>query len=180
MKTRQLILTSLFAALTGIGALISFPVPFSPVPVSLQVFFTLLAGVILGGRFGALSQLIYLSLGAIGLPIFAGGEGGFQHLVGPTAGYLWGFVIAAYVTGLIARKMSSFIGDLLAMVLGLTIIYIPGMFGLHWIAGMPLNKALLGGVVPFLLGDLLKIIAVAIISRQLARRIPQYYQQMGK
>lgn len=179
MKTRQLILTSLFAALTGIGALISFPLPFSPVPVSLQVFFTLLAGVILGSRFGALSQLIYICLGAIGLPIFAGG-GGFQHLVGPTAGYLWGFIAAAFVTGLVARKMSSLTGDLVAMILGLATIYLPGMLGLHWIAGLPMNKAFLGGVVPFLPGDLAKIIAAAIISRQLARRIPQYYQQMGK
>ncbi len=176
MKTRQLILIGLFAGLTAIGALLTIPLPFSPVPVTLQIFFTLLAGVILGSRGGALSQIIYLLLGGIGLPVFAGGNAGFQFLVGPTAGYLWGFVMAAYVVGLITEKKSTLQMDLIAMVTGLILIYLFGTLILYWVLDITLTKALAMGVIPFLIGDVIKVLIAAILSDQLRKKIPDFMQ----
>lgn len=178
MKTRQLILTSMFAALTAVGALISIPI--QPVPITLQILFTLLSGAVLGSRYGALSQLVYLLLGGIGLPVFANGTGGFQVLVGPRAGYLLGFVLAAFVVGLVVERKSSYIGHFSGMLLGLAVIYIPGCLGLHWIAHLSLSKAFMAGVIPFIPGDLLKVLVAAFISVQLHKRIPQLSQQIGK
>lgn len=174
MKTRLLILTSLFAALTAVGALIAFPLPFSPVPVTLQILFTLMAGIVLGSKYGALSQLVYLVLGGIGLPVFAGGQGGLHALVGPTSGYLWGFVLAAFLIGLIAERFSSFGMDLFAMIIGLVVIYSLGMLGLHFIAGLSLSKAFFLGVTPFIPGDLVKMVVVAIVNRQIRQRITDF------
>lgn len=164
MKTKQLILTSLFAALTGVGALITIPLPFSPVPITLQLFFTLLSGLVLGCQFGALSQIVYLLLGGIGLPIFAGGSGGFQALIGPTAGYLWGFVLAAFVVGLFAERGRSFGMDVFAVIAGLLIIYIPGTLVLAKVAGISLSKAMPLGVLPFIPGDLIKAGVAVIVN----------------
>ncbi|AZR74668.1 hypothetical protein BBF96_15585 [Anoxybacter fermentans] len=179
MKTKQIILTGLFAALTAVGAMITIPLPFSPVPITLQILFTLLAGIILGSRYGALSQLIYLFLGGIGLPVFAGGSGGFQALVGPTAGYLWGFVLAAFVVGLIAEHRSSLKTDIFAMLIGIILIYLPGMMGLHWIAGLSFSKAFALGVLPFIPGDLTKVLLAALIKRQLSSRVPFIFGEEG-
>lgn len=174
MKTKALILTSLFAALTAVGALISIPLPFSPVPITLQVLFTLMAGLILGKYYGSVSQLIYLLLGGIGLPVFAGGRAGFQNLVGPTAGYLWGFVLAAFVIGLIAERRSTLTTDVLALVFGLLVIYLPGTYILHRVAAITLTKAFTLGVLPFILGDLAKVAVAAFVVQQIRRRIPDF------
>ncbi len=171
MKTRKMILTGLFAALTAVGAFIIIPLPFSPVPVTLQTFFTLLAGIILGPGYGALSQLIYIFLGGIGLPVFAGGTGGFQVLVGPTAGFLWGFVLAAYIVGLMVKNHSTLRVNILAMLAGLIVIYIPGMFVLKLVAGLSIYKAFLVGVLPFIPGDIVKIVVAGILARQLEKRL---------
>ena len=101
LSTRGMIYASLFGALTAIGALVS--IPLQPVPVTLQTLFLYLAGSLLGGSLGALSQLIYLVLGVIGLPVFSGGKAGLGVFLGPTGGYLIGFVAGAFVTGKIVR-----------------------------------------------------------------------------
>lgn len=170
MKTKQRIVTSLFAALTAAGALISIPLPFSPVPLTLQIFFTLLAGLVLGSKWGAVSQIVYLLLGGIGLPVFAGGVAGFQALVGPTAGYLWGFVLAAYVVGLFAERTDVLGMDVCAVAVGLLVIYLFGTLLLARIAGLSLIKAMSLGVVPFIPGDLVKA-AVAVLVKQRVRGV---------
>ena len=97
MKTRDLAMVGLFAALTAIGAWISIPIP--PVPFTFQVLFVLLAGAVLGSARGGLSQIVYVLLGVIGLPVFAGGASGPGVLFGPTGGYIFGFIVAAFVVG---------------------------------------------------------------------------------
>jgi biotin transport system substrate-specific component len=101
---RAVALTTLFAGLTAAGAQVSLHVPFTPVPVTLQVFFVLLAGAALGSRLGALSLAEYLALGAAGLPVFADGKSGLLAFVGPTAGYLPGFIAAAWLVGRLTER----------------------------------------------------------------------------
>jgi biotin transport system substrate-specific component len=104
MPVRQLqymVYASLMAALTAVGAYVH--IPLGPVPIVLQNLFVLLAGLLLGSRWGAISIGIYLLVGAIGIPVFAGAKGGIAHFMGPTGGYLFGFLLASYITGYISN-----------------------------------------------------------------------------
>jgi len=171
LKTNGMILCALFAALTGVGGLIAIPLPFTPVPITLQTFFTFLAGAILGKYLGALSQLIYLLLGVVGLPVFAKGSSGIGVLLGPTGGYLIGFIPAAFLVGYLLerREKPSFGLIFLAMVVGVVAIYLPGVGWLMWVARMNLVKALLLGVLPFMPGDAVKIVVGALIMKRATR-----------
>jgi biotin transport system substrate-specific component len=148
--------TSLLFALS---AQIAIPLPFSPVPVTLQTFVVLLAGAVLGSRLGALSVLVYITEGAVGLPFFAKGGAGLGYLRGITGGYLVGFVAVAFVVGLLVegglgRKFSTAV---LAMFVGNIILY---CFGLPWlksVLNISMSKTLAIGLYPFILGDLYKI-----------------------
>ena len=103
-ELRKMVFASLFAALTAAGAYIQIPIPFSPVPVTLQVFFVLLAGSMLKSKWGSLSMVVYTLLGVAGLPVFAGGSSGMGVLLGPTGGYIFGFILAAYLIGKLSEK----------------------------------------------------------------------------
>jgi len=96
------VLIALGAASTAVGAFIAIPLPFSPVPIVLQNFFILLIALVLGPRMGTASVALYLLVGALGLPVFAGGKGGFAHFFGPTGGYLAGFLLSAWITGVLS------------------------------------------------------------------------------
>lgn len=126
MKVKNLVLVSLFAALIAVGAFIKVPVPVCP--FTLQVFFTALAGILLGSKLGSISVIVYVVLGLIGVPVFASG-GGLGYVFQPTFGYLLGFIIGTYVTGKIVEKVSkpSFKRMLFAAFAGLSIIYLMGM-----------------------------------------------------
>jgi len=165
LKTKGMILCALFAALTAVGGLIAVPLPFTPVPITLQTFFIFLAGALLGKYLGALSQLIYLLLGVVGLPVFAKGSSGIGILLGPTGGYLIGFIPAAFLIGcILERREKPPLGLIfLAMVVGLLAIYLPGVGWLMWVARLSLVKGLLLGVLPFLPGDAVKIVVGALI-----------------
>jgi len=169
LKTDGMILCALFAALTGVGGLIAIPLPFTPVPITLQTFFTFLAGAILGKYLGALSQLIYILLGVVGLPVFAKGSSGIGVLLGPSGGYLLGFVPAAFLVGWILEKKEKPPLELivLAMIVGLLAIYLPGVGWLMWVTRLSLVKALFLGALPFLPGDGVKIVVGALIVRKI-------------
>lgn len=125
-RTRNLVLMALFTALIAAGAFIRIPIPV--VPFTLQFLFTMLAGLLLGGKHGAISVLCYILIGLIGLPVFAEG-GGIAYVFQPTFGYLIGFCIGAYVTGTIANKVPdpSIKRILAANFIGLLIVYLLGM-----------------------------------------------------
>lgn len=125
-RTQQVVLCGLFVALIALGAFIKIPMPL--VPVTLQVFFTMMAGLLLGPRLGALSVIGYLVLGLIGLPIFTMG-GGPSYVLQPTFGYLLGFALEAFVTGKIAYGVErpGFKRLLVANLLGLALVYLCGM-----------------------------------------------------
>ena len=159
-----MILISLFAALTAAGAFVSIPIGL--VPISLQNLFTLLSGMVLGSKLGTLSQLIYILLGVVGLPVFSEFRGGLGVLLGPTGGFLIGFVISTYVVGKLIEKIedgriwSYFVIGLL----GIIIIYTCGVAQLVIITEIGLKEAVLLGIIPFLPGDFLKLITASFLA----------------
>jgi len=172
INIRQMTLVSLFAALTAVGAFISIPI--YPVPLTLQTLFTLLAAMTLGSVMGASSQIIYVLLGVVGLPVFAGFKAGIGILFGPTGGFLFGFIISAYVIGKIIelKKEKNMFYYFLAGLLGTVIIYIIGITQLSLVTSIGVKKALTVGMLPFLPGDIFKIIAASFISSKLKLVIP--------
>lgn len=167
---QQLAKAGLFAALTAVGAWIAIPMP-SGVPFTLQVLVSLLSGIVLGSRAGALSQLIYVVLGAVGLPVFASRVGGFQELIGPTGGYLFGFVIAAWIVGKLTEKQKRItLGrGIVAMLGGLLAIYLPGSIVLSFHLDS-FKTAVIYGVVAYLPVDLTKAAIALAIARGLEVR----------
>jgi len=157
----QLLLTTVFACLTAFGA--QMQVPIGPVPITLQVLFVILSGLVLGSKLGALSQLEYLALGFAGLPVFAQGKSGLIALIGPTGGYLVGFILGAYIAGLLAESVvrPGRIRFFLASLAGTAGIYFCGALwlatwfsvdnGTSWVS--ELGNAWQFGVLPFLLMD---------------------------
>jgi len=166
---RRMVYAAMFGALTAVGSLIV--IPLQPLPITLQTLFTGLAGVLLGGYTGALSQIVYVLLGLIGLPVFAGGKAGLGTLLGPSGGYLIGFIVGAFVIGKIveARREAGLGWIGLALLMGNVVIYTLGVLQLSLVAHLSLVKAILVGVVPFLIGDLLKLITAALIAIKLRK-----------
>ncbi len=163
-NTRYMTLVSLFAALTAVGAFVTIPI--GVVPISLQNLFTLLSGMVLGKRSGASSQLMYLFLGAVGLPVFSGFRGGLGVLWGPTGGFLIGFVISSYIVGMLVEKLIkvSLYSYFAIGLLGILIIYIVGVTQLTIITDIGIKEAIIVGVIPFLLGDCLKVMAASFLA----------------
>ena len=160
---QNIVLVIIFSVLIALSAQLSFPLPFSPVPITMQTFMVLLAGVVLGSRLGAITLITYLCQGAAGMPVFAGGKAGILALFGPTGGYLFGFFVAAWLVGFLAERGwdKRIWTAALAMVLGNLVIYV---LGVGWLANvLGFSKAITAGMTPFLLGDAAKIILAAVI-----------------
>jgi len=165
------VLASLMASLTAVGAWIS--IPMFPVPLVLATVFVLLAGLLLGSRHGAASMLLYLLVGAVGLPVFAGFTGGLLHFVGPTGGYLVGYVAAAFVAGFLSeRSPPGLLADSLAVLLGTAMLFLFGLAWLHLNPTVPLgwSQSFQAGLWPFLPGALFKG-ALAVTLARFARRV---------
>jgi len=160
----MMVFASLLAALMAAGAFLAIPV--GPVPIVLQNMFVFLAGLLLGSRWGIASVAVYLLTGACGLPVFAGGLGGIGRIVGPTGGYLIGYLPAVFIAGYISEKTDKRFGyDILAMICATVVLYSCGVTWLKILTGMTWSKTMIVGMLPFLLGDALKIVAAAAIAR---------------
>jgi biotin transport system substrate-specific component len=157
------------SALIALSAQLSVYLPFSPVPITGQTFGVLLIAALLGRVRGTLAVLSYLAEGATGLPVFAGGVGSFLYLAGPTGGYLLGFVPAAFIAGYLAEKGwdRNVILTALAMIAGTLMMFIFGLARLSAFVGT--DHALALGLYPFIIGDLLKIAAAAVLLPSLRR-----------
>jgi len=172
---RRMLLATLFGALAALAAQVSLRLPFSPVPITGQVLIALLAGGLLGPKLGALSQIEYLALGASGLPVFAGGSGGPLAFIGPTGGYLFGFVAGAWVAGRLSRGRRGWGWIFCANIAGVLAIYFPGWLWLtawlmiHQPAAPALAHALVLGVVPFISIDIAKAILATQVVHSLRR-----------
>jgi biotin transport system substrate-specific component len=157
-----------FAVMTALGAYVRIPLPWTPVPITLQTLFVSLAGATLGPVFGPASQGLYLAAGAAGMPLFAGGLGGLAYLLGgPTTGYLLGFVPATVCTGWLIRRRETpgILWILLSMAAGTLTVYACGVAWLAWSLNLSLAAALAQGLLPFLLGDAVKLCAAAGLVR---------------
>lgn len=128
-RTLQLVQTAMFAALMMVGANISAFLIIGGVPITLQTFFAILAGLLLGKRNGAIAMLVYALIGLAGLPVFAGFSGGFDTILSPTFGFIVSFILVAYFVGLIVEKYPTKVGFVLAALVGTAINY---LFGTNW------------------------------------------------
>lgn len=172
-STRKIIMIALFAALTAIGSFIAIPV--GPVPVTIQDMFPMLAGLILGAEAGAMSQLVYVLLGLVGLPVFAGGTGGVNSIFSPSFGYLIGFILAAFIIGKISEKIGklTLIKSFVICIIGTIVIYLIGIpylyIVLHNVVGKKITiaYAIKIGFILFIPGDILKIIIVSFITNKM-------------
>ncbi|PKM92701.1 MAG: BioY family transporter [Elusimicrobia bacterium HGW-Elusimicrobia-4] len=160
-KIEKVIWVSFFVLATAFGAQVRIPLPFTPVPLTLQTFFVLLSGAYLGKKLGGLSQFLYFLLGGLGLPLFTS----VGALWGPTGGYIFGFIIASWFVGfLIEKKIKVFYAFLLGDLLLLSC----GAVNLSFFVGSFKNAIILG-VFPFIVGDLLKIFAATSVLKLLHR-----------
>lgn len=159
----------LFAVLTAIGAAIEVRLPGTPVPVTLQSLFVSLSGVLLGPALGAASQALYLLVGALGAPVFSGGDAGVAHLFSPSGGYLLAFPAAAAVTARLAGRVPArwSVGSAMrlwfAILIGTAVIFAGGAAQLALLTGNSAQAVELG-VLPFIAGDLLKVTAALLIA----------------
>ena len=170
-RTRDIVLIIGFALVTAVAAQVSIPLGFTPVPLTGQTFAVLLTGGVLGARRGALAQLLYVALGATGLPFYAEGEGGWNAATGSTAGYLVGFVIAALIVGMLAERAQDrrILTAAPAFLAGSVAIYTTGALWLAHDLGVPLTagvgepSAIAYGVAPFVVGDLIKAMLAGVL-----------------
>lgn len=167
------VFAALIAALTLPGAI---PVGVLGVPITLQTLGVMLAGAILGARKGTIAVALYVVLGLAGLPILAGGSGGLGVLAGPTAGYLIGFIPAAFVIGFLTERILPryplWAGFLVTIAGGIVVEYAVGVPWLAAVAGIPLWTAISVGAVPFLIGDLIKVVITVLVAKAVHRAWP--------
>lgn len=156
---------STFAILTAVGAQIE--IPHQPVPYTFQTLFVLLAGALLGPRNGFISMAMYLTLGVLGIPAFAGAGFGLARILGPTGGYLLAFPLAAFVVGSLVPLRAHFVWTLFSMFVGLLVIFSIGTAQLNFVYFRDWNAAFQAGFLIFSWWDLLKLSAAAAIYRQL-------------
>lgn len=170
LTTKNMILVSLFTGLTAIGASISIPV--GEVSITMQSLFVILSGHILGPKLGPLSQIVYLILGLIGLPIFAGFTGGLQSIMKPSFGFIISFILASYIVGKISHSKNKFNKKriYLASLAGSIVMYLVGIPYMYYMINIIMGKAfsfnaiIQMGCILFLPGDLLKLILASSIA----------------
>ncbi|WP_156288622.1 biotin transporter BioY [Oceanobacillus salinisoli] len=171
-RLRTLLNCSIFAAVTAILAQIEIPLPL--IPISGQTLAVGIAATILGSRQGTLSMVCYAAIGAVGLPVFAGFSGGPQVLVGPSGGYIFGFIAAAYVTGLILEKTKFTIPmALVANIVGMVVTLIFGTIQLKFVLDLGWNAAIAAGVYPFIVVGLIKAFLASWIGITVRQRLLQ-------
>jgi len=173
----KITLVALFAAFTAAGAFIA--VPIGLVPIVLQNIFAILSGLILGPIMGGAAVALYLLAGLLGLPVFAGGTGGLARFVGPTGGFLVGYLLAAIVAGLIVGKpkedtKTSLLKIIIAVFSGILIVYVPGVTWLKFSSNLSWVNAIIAGFVPFVAGDIIKGIAAIFITDRLRKIVKNY------
>lgn len=174
ISIKNMINVAVFVALTAVGAFVKIPI--APSPITLQFLFTALSGILLGSKYGALSQSLYMLMGVFGVPIFTKG-GGFNYIFEPSFGYIIGFIGGAYVIGKIVEKEKepSFINITIACLVGTLVIYLIGVPYLYIIlkyvneVNITINKALNIGLIVFLPGDILKCIVTGILGERILK-----------
>lgn len=182
---RDMILVAMFAALIAVGAFITIPI--GPVPITLQLLFTTLAGVLLGCKRGTLAALVYMLVGLIGVPVFSGGSGGFSSIVSPTFGFIIAFIFGTGLTGYIAERIKkvTFVKLLGACYAGIAIIYLIGVPYFYFIMNFYLHKnisvwaSIFSCFIVFIPGDAFKCIMTSIIGVKMLPILRKVYNVKG-
>ncbi len=167
-QLRMMVFASLMTALIAIGGYLSFPIPLIPVPIVLADFFVMLAGLLLGAAWGSASVGLFLFLGAMGIPVFAGGASGVAVFLGPTGGFLVGYLLGALVIGWVSGKgKPSSVKDFIALLLGDFVLFGLGIVWLKTVLKVTWAKALGFGLLPFIPGTVIKMATAIILVRTL-------------
>jgi biotin transport system substrate-specific component len=177
-RLRSVTLVALFTALICVGAFIAVPIGLGPVPIVLQNMLVLLTGLLLGPLRGSAAVGLFLISGLIGLPVFSGGRSGPAHFAGPAGGYLVGYLLAAFVTGILNRGSGrSRIMPILASLAGAFVIYVPAVIWLRIILVPDWLKAVVGGTTPYIIPDLVKAVIAGLLAIVLR---PSVDEALGK
>ncbi len=172
LNTKRMVLIALVTAITCILAPFSIPLPFTPVPITLTNLVILTGVYLLGWKDATISYIVYLLLGMVGLPVFSGFSGGLGKLAGPTGGYLIGFIFLTVIAGLFVEKFPKKIYIIVpGMILGMAVTYLFGTIWLAYQMSITFPEALLIGVVPYLIGDGIKIVLAVILGPILRDRV---------
>ncbi len=170
-----------FLMLTIAGAFLYIPLPITPVPITLQTFFVLLCAAFLRRKDGFVTQGAYVGLGALGLPVFSGAAGGLLKLFGPTGGYLVGFAVCIYVVSALLdnfknKKQLTFARILFAFASGIAVIYLCGGLWLAFITKFSFSEVITYGIMPFIAGDVLKVMFAAIIFHKSKSKMRNFFK----
>lgn len=169
-RLKWLLLSAIFAAITAVFSQITIPLPL--IPITGQTLAVGLTATILGSRYGTLAMIIYVVLGAIGLPVFSGASGGLQVLIGKTGGYIVGFVLATFLTGFILEKTRfTFFYALVANIVGMIVTLAFGVVQLKFVLQIPWDKAIEFGAYPFLVVGVLKAVMASVIGIKVRERL---------
>ena len=171
--TRVIAVLTVISAMI-LGAYIRIPLPFTPVPITLQTFFVILGAAVLGRKYAAYAMVGYISLGALGLPVFQGYGSGLLHIFGPTGGYLVGFVVASVVIGMLLdnpRENISFGWVVFSTALGQLVIYAFGVLWISLLLKINLYKAVYLGFIPFIPGALFKLMTASLLYSRVGVKI---------
>lgn len=177
MNTKRMIYISLCTAVLSIVSPFSIPLPFSPVPFTLSLLAIFVISAILEPKDACIAVVLYMLLGMVGLPIFSGFQGGIQKLVGPTGGYLIGYLAIVFCASFAYRLKGSRIYYIFGMLLGTVICYIFGSIWLSHQAGLTLMQALFMGVIPYIPADVIKLTAAAVVAPELVNRLSYKYSK---
>ncbi len=175
-------LSIFFAGLTGLFSQLRIYLPWTPIPITLQTAAVIISGLILGKFFGLFSQMLYLLIGFLGMPWFANQQGGYEIIIGPTAGYLLGFLIASFASGWFSEKLSrkkvnSWLFLTLMLLINFITIYTPGLIHLYlWFSignSTPITivNLFLIGFIPFIIGDIIKISFITIVHSNVSKAL---------
>lgn len=174
----------LFAAIICAGCFIAVPIGPGGIPIVMQNMFAVLAALTLGGFGGFFSALLFVAAGALGLPVFSGGAGGIAHLLGPTGGFLAGYILAALVSGCIAGKpragekafgIKNIVKLSLASLAGFTLIYVPGILRFMQLTHRSFSASIAACLIPFIPGDLIKLVLSVPLAAKLRTIAARYF-----
>jgi len=175
-STYHLVTVAMFAAVIAVASWISIPLPFTPVPVNLGTLAVMVTGALLGKKYGVISVITYILLGAVGLPVFAGFTGGLGHIVGPTGGYIVGYAVSAFLTGLLievfCKEKLTWQGVAAAGFIGTASCYALGTIWFMMLTNTGIAGAMTMCVIPFLPGDAVKLICAVLVTLSLRPRLP--------
>lgn len=172
MKTAQMMKIAMMCAVICVLGFVKIDLPFSPVPITGQTLGIMLAGLVLAPVEAAMSVLLFVLLGVLGVPVFSGGTAGLPVLMGPRGGYIVGFVVAAYVIALVKGKDNNLIRHGIASAIGgIIVVYALGVPWLAFVTKMDLSKAIMAGAVPFLIGDVMKVVLATVLGNRINKSL---------